>query len=290
MSRDALITILPRLFAASHLRQLIWYQGSSDLLPFVRDFIIQEASLPARPTLGNLLNGAFEIMRRERPVEYVFKSFLLRRRFFGRHSPRTTSCYLELEVGASRADMVLVNGQPDVFEIKSRYDSTARLEPQLREYYRCFTRVTVVTDEKMASAYLGRLPSHVGVATLSRRGFISTKRKGRDHHEELQHDTLFRMLHQAERHEIAKEVLGLKPLEIPPMVRFRQILKRFTSSLSAEDAHGIVVAKLKRRQPTTALALRSRPLPKSLKVIPFSYRLRKPEWAALLHILECPVH
>ena len=223
-------------------------------------------------------------------MEYVYKACLLKRLLFGKHSPRTTSCYFELPVGAARADMVLVNGQADVFEVKSRFDGAARLEAQLREYYRCFTGVTVVTEHTEAAAYLDRLPTHVGVATLTPQFSISVKRPASCHRDGLEHFSLFRMLHQAERHRIAEDDLGLSVSQIDPAVRYRRIFERFASSLSVREAHARVVTALRARQHTESLASRCNHLPESLHVAAFSYRLRKTDWAALFSVLSTVPH
>ena len=78
-----------------------WHRFS-ELIPFAQDLIAQEGSSPPQPTVAELLDEAFEIMRRRYPVEYVYKACLLKRLLFGKHSPRTTSCYFELPVGTAR--------------------------------------------------------------------------------------------------------------------------------------------------------------------------------------------
>lgn len=289
VSSDALLTVLPRLFTVSHLQHLAWYRVS-ELLPFARHLIAREKSLPPHATVAELLDAAFEIMRRRYPVEYVYKACLLERLLFGKHSPRTTSCYFELPVGTARADMVLVNGEACVFEVKSRFDGTARLEAQLREYYRCFTNVTVVTEDSEAATYLDWLPAHVGVATLTPRFSISIKRPPSCNSHGLEHFGLFRMLHQSERHCIAEHDLGLSVSEIDPTVRYRRIFKSFASLLSVREAHSRVVAALRARQRTESLANRCSRLPKSLHVAAFSYRLRKTDWSALFRLLFSRPH
>ena len=279
--------LLPSLFTASHLQHLAWYR-SSELISHVREFIALEGSLSPHTTVAELLDEAFKIMRRRYPVEYIYKACLLKRRLFGTHDPRSTSCYFELPVGEARADMVLVNGQADVFEVKSRFDGPARLEAQLREYYRCFKRVTVVTEEPKAAGYLDRLPVHVGVATLTPRFSISVKRPAACHHDGLEHFALFQMLHQPERNRIAKRDLGLSVSQLHPAVQYRRILEHFSSSLSAQDAHDRVVAALRARQRTESLASRCAHLPESLHVAAFSYRLRKTDWSALFDVLSAP--
>ena len=284
VSPDALVRLLPRLFTASHLQQLAWH-GVSDLIPYAMDLINQARPPAPQATVANLLDEAFGIMRRTYPAEYVFKACLLKRLLFGRHSPRTTSCYFELPVGTARADMVLVNGEADVYEVKSRFDGPARLETQLREYYRCFKRVTVVTEAGEAAEYLDRLPDHVGVAALTPRFSISIKRSAAPWHDGLEHSSLFRMLHQAERYRIAEADLGLSVSKIDPAVRYPRIFERFASFLSVQKAHARVVGALRARQRTKSFTNRCSRLPESLHVAAFSYRLRRSDWTALFSVL-----
>ena len=283
VSLDAWLPVLPRLFSSSNLQLLAWAR-SSDLFPYAQALVNLKRSLPPEATIADLLDESFHILRWHYPVEYVFKACLLKRLLFGRHSPRTTSCYFELPVGEARADMVLVNGRADVYEVKSRFDSDARLEAQLKEYYRVFTRVTIVTEHEEVARYLDRLPAHVGVATLTRRFSVSTKRAASCWYDGLDHFGLFQMLHQAERHQLAED-LRLSVSRMQPISRYRQVFTRFALSCSPWKAHERVVAALRTRQRTDDLARLCETLPQSLHVAAFSYRLRKADWTALLEVL-----
>ena len=276
--------LLAQLFTASHLKQLAWY-GSSDLVPFARRIV------EAGDTLADLLDRAFAVMRRRYPAEYVFKACLLKRRLFGRHSPRTTSCYFELPVGTARADVVLVNGDADVFEVKSRFDSAERLEAQVSEYYNCFSRVSVVVEDGQEAHYLERLRESVGVFTLKPGPFsLSEKRRPEHHYDGLNHSSLYQMLHQPERHRLSEAKLGLSPSQFHPAIRYRRIFERFESLLSPREAHTYVVEALRNRQRTESLARRCTHLPASLHVAGFSYDLRVSDWQALFRVLKAPGH
>ena len=278
-SPDGLLPLLPRLFLASHLRQLAWY-GYSDLLTSVRRFIEDREAVPALPTVADLLESAFAIIQRDYPVEHIFKTFLMHRRLFGKHSPRTTACYVEQRVGSARADMLLVNGEAEVFEIKTWFDSPDRLTSQLREYYRCFTKVTVVTDPRCAKTYLDRLPLYVGVAVLERDGYFRIGRDAADHHDCLDHSSMFQILHQSERNAIVEE-LGGRVTD-----GYSEMRDRFEASFSTRRAYATMVAALRSRQPTERLAGLAKKLPFSLLVAPFSCDLRLGDWRVLLELLK----
>ena len=239
--------------------------------------------------MADLLDKAFHVMRHQCPVEYVFKAYLLKRLLFGRHSPRTTACYFEFPVGNARADMLLVNGDATVFEVKSRFDNPVRLESQLQEYYKCFTQVTVVTEAGYEDKYMDELPAHVGVATLTSRDSLSTKRTPLPHRDELDHFSLFQVFHQAERHRVAEELLGIRASAFNPAKRYHRLLERFAADLPVLRGHEEVVSALRQRQRTERLADRCKQLPRSLHVAGFSYRLHQWEWEALKATLNLPL-
>ena len=129
--------ILAELFTSTHLQQLAWY-GSSESLSASVDLLEREGSVSQGSPVADVLDDAFRMLFREHPIEYVYKACVLKRKLFGTYSPNTTALYMEFPVAGARADILLVNGDAKVFEVKTRFDDTTRLNIQLAEYYRCF--------------------------------------------------------------------------------------------------------------------------------------------------------
>lgn len=275
---------LSSLFAANHLQQLAWYHNS-ELISFARDIVNSDCTLSPHSTVGDLLDGAFAILRRKYPTEYIFKACLLQRLLFGKHSPNTTACYFELPVAGARADMVLVNGHADVFEIKSRFDDSSRLASQLQQYYRCFTRVTVLAESDEIPHYMELLPEYVGLAALTSRYSISEKRAPSPYLKGLNHRCLYGILRQPERYQLG-EHLRLPVSQLHPAERYKRVLDCFESKMSPWKAHLWIVNALKSRQDTRHLAKRCENLPHSLHVAAFSYRMRVKDWDALRCVLS----
>lgn len=276
------ISLLPGLFTAFHLQRLAWY-GSSDMLRAALPVITSKKALPRDASTADLLEAAFAILRREYPVEYVYKACLLKKTIFGRHSPRTTALYMELPVAGARADMLLVNGDATVLEVKTRFDDPSRLRTQLEQYYRCFTRVTVMAEEGHAAAYLDALPDHVGVSALTPRFSVSVWRPAAPHSAGLDHRSLFGILRQGEYYRIAND-LDFDLSLVDPADRYQVFLECF-STLPIAEAHARVVSALYSRQPTEVLAALCRRLPESLHAAVFSYRLRRRDWDDLIRVL-----
>lgn len=276
--------MLAKLFTSSHLQRLA-RGGSTELIPIAHEVLRKAGLLPAESTLEDLFNVAFESLRRWYPVEYVFKTFLLKRRLFGKHSPRTTSCYFEWRVGLARADMLLVNGEAEVFEVKSSFDSAERLGAQLDEYYGCFSKVSVVVEDGEDAAYLKLLPEHVGVVTLTRDRFLSTKRQPQHHTKQLTHHSIYGLLRQHESDRIVS-ALGPYPAHLDSVAWYLRPFEHFASSLTVEDAQEQVTAVLRARGRTMRRAGLCKNLPDSLHVAAFSYILHRQEWDTLFRVLS----
>ncbi len=60
----------------------------------------------------------------------------------------------ELSLFSAVADMVVVNGDIHIYEIKSKNDSLTRLKKQLERYKNCAHKVTIVADEKFITPLL----------------------------------------------------------------------------------------------------------------------------------------
>lgn len=70
----------------------------------------------------------------------------------------------EVFIGKAVADLLVVNGDIHIYEIKSKNDSLSRLEHQLKRYKQCANKVTLVVDQKFITK-LDNLPimDNVGI-------------------------------------------------------------------------------------------------------------------------------
>ncbi len=277
--------VLAELFTSAHLQKLAWY-GWSESLSASFDILERKGSVSETSTVADVLDDAFRMLFREYPIEYVYKACVLKRKLFGTHSPNTTALYMEFPVANARADILLVNGDAKVFEVKTRFDDTTRLNTQLQEYYRCFRSVTVVVEEDHFERYTRELPDHVGVLALTSRFSLGVRRSPRETSEALDHSQMFALLRQREYHDAILD-LGVNLPSIDPAIRYQVALERF-SELPVEKAYNLVLMALRTRQRTERLAELCRRLPPSLHASAFSYRLRKRDWENLIGVLSRP--
>ena len=192
--------------------------------------------------------------------------------------------YVGWPVANAKPDMLLVNGDATVYEIKTPFDSPQRIDAQLAEYYRCFASVNVVVQEQEADRYMKILPRHVGVLALTPRFTLSIRRPHMKMIEKLDHASMIRLLHEKECYNAVSDS-GLDFLGISPAKRYSMARDRFIS-LPIMEAYDHVISALRRRDRTKRLAGICNKLPKSLYVSAFSYSMLKREWRSLIDMLS----
>lgn len=69
----------------------------------------------------------------------------------------------EVRVNESRADFLAINGVSNCFELKSKIDTTNRLEKQAGSYNSVFEYNTIVIDEGHLKKVMALLPEHYGI-------------------------------------------------------------------------------------------------------------------------------
>lgn len=271
--------ILADLFTSSRLREVAWH-GVTETLEHAVAALQSRRKFLKGFTVGDVLETAFRVLTREYPIEYVYKNCVSQRLLFGTYSPNTAALYVEFPVLEARADLLLVNGNATVYEIKTRFDDEYRLEGQLDQYYRAFTRVVVVVDPDEGERYVRMLPTHVGVSVLTRRFSLSVLRAPLDCRASLASEHIFGLLRQNEYRQV---VGALGPID--PADEYQASLARFRC-LDPVKAHSLLIGKLRARQRTTGIAALSASLPNSLQVAPFAYRWRKSDWQQLIQRME----
>lgn len=288
---SARLRVLSRLFTTTHLRELA-YSGWTSTLRAAADFLEDEKEVSYQSPVTAIFDSAFKVLHQNYPVEYVYKTSMLEAM---RHpksgaelDSRKTSLYMEFPVAKARADLLLVNGKANVYEVKTKFDSPVRLDKQLTEYYQCFTNVTVVVEESQFNHYEELLPDHVGLSIFVPGRSIEEWREPTRAIEGLDHWQMFIRMHQKERYEIAGD-LGINLENLNIRERWQASLDGFTS-IPVEDAHHKFVAALKARRPAARLLdFCKKNLPASLHARAFSRRLQKQEWSKLVNLLKNPL-
>ncbi|MDO4818382.1 MAG: sce7726 family protein [Akkermansia sp.] len=173
--------------------------------------------LKAGQTLGNCLRTIYGRLARNYRSEYVYKNALLCK-LVRIHARRETVIFSEFRCGDSYADLVMLNGESRVYEIKTELDSPARLERQLANYKAFFQRCYIVTHESLAEKY-SQIDPEVGVIELEN-GSVTPRLHVRREAPRLQSvnvDVLMQTLHTNEYKTLVRELCG----KLPPVGAFQ---------------------------------------------------------------------
>lgn len=178
-------------------------------------------------------------------TEYFYKNTLLNKLLLKKHNYKKTIVLTELPVADSKADFVMINGRGVVYEIKTELDNLERLESQVKDYYKAFKYVYIVTYEKNIEKVMGVVDEKVGIILITKRGAIKTYREAEEVDEFLTHECIFKMLRKYEFENILIE----KKMEIPDVSQFIYYKECFKLIKQIEicDLHNLAMKELKKR-------------------------------------------
>ncbi len=200
----------------------------------------------------------------------------------GHHSVNTATMLTEFRVGKSKADCVILNGKSTCYEIKTEFDSLARLEAQLNDYSKLFDEVYVVCSEKNVNLVLAKAPTSVGVLILNKKNYFHTKRKATIRNHPVDREMLFKSLRKQEYLELVRSVAG----ETPKVANGKIFSACFdvVKGVSEDILCKCYLDILKRFRPLNGIFLESLPL--SLKGAAVSYDFSSAEINSLRRIMQ----
>lgn len=98
--------------------------------------------------------------------ESVIKASFIEKYSF-KQSPSSTVTVFELNTGSSRADICMLNGKSMVFEIKTEYDTFARLDGQLNDYKKAYEYLNLIIPTNKLDEALKSVDDNVGIIVYS---------------------------------------------------------------------------------------------------------------------------
>ncbi len=264
MTRDKdQAAVLSRIFSVGVVRELC-NEARSPILARLLRHSGEGFFSDSKATLGEAYEHAFRILRRvELRDEYVYRAAITQKILLGRHSLDTATMLPEMRAGASKADVVVLNGTSNAYEIKSERDSLARLPGQLRDYCSVYASVTVVAAERHLPEVLKIAPIDVGVVMLSPRYTLRVVRPSQHIPERTSPVAILEALRVPE----ACMILDSLGLEVPavPNTRIRGELRRVFAALDATSAHAAMVRILRHTRSQARMREFIKTIPSSLR-------------------------
>lgn len=149
-------------------------------------------------TIREIFISFFEKLKNSYRNEYVYKSAIVNKIIFGRHSPRTSTSLIELPVNNSIVDVAIFNGCSTAYEIKSEYDTPKRLATQTLDYLDVFEKVYIVTHQTLAEKYCSLNIPNVGVISLTQKETLRIEKEAISNIENIKKNKLFNILRKNE--------------------------------------------------------------------------------------------
>lgn len=231
-----------------------------------------------------LIKEVYKYIDRQYRNEYFYKNTLLNKLLLGKHSMNTTTALTEVPINKSKADFVLINGKAIVYEIKTELDSFERLESQLNDYYKAFTRVCVVTCETNYEKISQKLEgTKVGIYILTNRNTISIRKEPEEDLSRLEHECMFKILRKKEYEDIIIKQYGELP-DVKPVKYYRECYELFLK-IDIGVAYECMIRELKKRA-KVEIEEYKRCVPYELKFLVYFSEFKNRDYVKLEKFLE----
>lgn len=201
-----------------------------------------------KKTNGNIISDIYNIISKQYRNEYFYQNTIFNKLLLGVHSLKTTTALRQISIENSKADFIMINGKAIVYEIKSELDSFERLETQIKDYYKAFSNVCVVTCEanydKIKKILNG---TTVGFYILTTNNTLSRKMRQEpiENNLHLEHSAIFKLLHKKEFENILRFVYNRLP-KCPQAFYYDECFKLF-SQISINKIYTLALKELKNR-------------------------------------------
>jgi len=243
-----------RVFTRNVISDLIEH-GSSEVFDVVVRRYIDE---PENKTHGQIISEIYAHLGKEHRNEYYYMNTLLNKLLVGIHNVNSTTALSQIRIGGHIADFVMINGEGCVYEIKSDLDNYDRLRDQLSDFYKAFSKVSVLADvherdrmERLLTDF-GDMGEAVGIYFLTERDTIFSKniiREPKSFDDNLDHSCIFKLLRKREYENIIFQVFGELP-QVAPVFHFRACFEQF-EQITIKEAQRMAFIELKKRNKIT---------------------------------------
>ena len=262
--------------------------GKNDVFDYVVKRYIND---PESKSHGELISEIYAHLGKQQRNEYYYMNTLLNKLLDGIHNVNTTTAFSQVRIGHSIADFVMINGEGRVYEIKSDLDNFDRLYDQLSDYYRAFSKVSVLASiheqekVKQVLSTFGDMGDAVGIYVLSEKDTIFSKERSREpkaYNDKLDHASIFKLLRKREYENVIFRYFG-QTLSTDPVFHFKTYLAKF-QQIPILDAQHLAFQELKKRNKITIEEF-DRIQPELKSVVYFSDLVHKmPEIEQLLQV------
>lgn len=234
-------------------------------------------------SLSNFLSNVYNELLYNYPNEYIIKNTVINTLLKNREIFEESITFDEFRIGKSIADLVFINGEVKIFEIKSDLDNLNRLDSQLFEYSKIAGKVNIVAGEKNISQILNQYRfSSYGIYEFINDGSMIAHKKALFNNSNWDYEYLFKLLRKSEYSQVILDSFGYLP-EVSNTQFFRECLK-LSKNININEFHNQVFNALKRRNKIDYTIYSS--LPVSIRLLVYNQKLTKCTEGKLFNLLK----
>ena len=271
--------LLNRFFTRNTFKQVIDDGESPTYIAAIRRYVVDFTE----KTNEECISEVYQYLRKKYQNEYYYKNTLLNKLLHGLHSPHTTAALTEVPIANSKADFILINGKAVVYEIKTALDNFDRLDGQIEDYYKAFSRVVVVIPEENYDDVQQKLKdSPVGICLLTKKGTLSIRKEPVEYRSMLSKPIMFKILRKYEYEQILLKYFNLLP-DVSQFEYYRACKELF-ESLPIDVAYKMFVQTLKSR--TKIDIFEYSKVPYELKFLVYFSDYKKSDYTELFRFLS----
>lgn len=236
-------------------------------------------------TYLDYLKYVYQILEKNYQNEYVFKNSFLNEWLISEIGHNNTKVFNEFRVGNAVADLVMFNGKSKVFEIKTEFDSTKRLNLQIENYSKAFNQIFLIVPECKLSVY-SKFDKSIGLISFNsnEKSERFTLQRDAVTNDEVDSETIMKVLHTNEYKSIVKSFYG----ELPIMTSFNQynICNELIKKIPNSELNKKFIEKMKSRYLENVLSNRYY---KEFNQISLALKLNKKDREIMIKNLKSPI-
>ncbi|MEX2979150.1 sce7726 family protein [Serratia fonticola] len=282
-SKDNLNMFYSKVFRRSFFNSLAKGNDVSNTFNEVRNYLSNTSEL----TLRDVFVCLFDKLKHEYRNEYVYKTAIINKIVFGRHSPRTSSTSIELPINNSIVDVAVFNGCSSAYEIKTEYDSPKRLVTQSIDYLDVFEKIYIVTHPNHAEKYCSLNIPNVGVLSLSEKDTLRVEKEALSNIENIKLDKIFNVLRKSEYISIIEDYTSSN-ISMPNGLIYN-FCKDIFVSMPLEVANKYFVNAMKRRSIDKEFIDYIYSLPACLRTLGYATPLSKKQKCYIVNLMDSKV-
>lgn len=234
--------------------------------------------------LQELLILIYNRLMKDYPNEYVIKNTLIDFLFTNNYIYEQSIVYDEFKIGKSIADLVFINGEMQIFEIKSDLDNLQRLDIQLFEYSKVADKINIVAGEKNITQILDLYENtNYGIYEFRNNGSVSIRKRkeGIPDNKNWNYENLFKLLRKDEYSEIVFDSYGFIP-NVPNTKFYKECLN-LCKQLPLSFFRKQVFNNLKKRGKINYNIYKS--FPDTIKLLIYNLKIKEQEAEYLSNLL-----